>query len=586
MKKFLVSKLFILTCLFAIIFSAFVLRTYGVNWDQNQHLHPDERFLTIVALKLKWPQKLSSYFDPNVSPLNPYNNGFDFYVYGAFPLTFIKFFSSFLVFDKFSYNNITLVGRTISAFLDIFIVFLVFKIAEKIFDEKIGIIAAFFYSISVLPIQLSHFFAVDTFLVCLLTLSFYQLLKFVEGKSQISHSILLGISFGLALASKISALLFLPIILLGFCFLIIKGVESKKLTRSAVGVFLNLLVFLFFSYITLRISDPRIFSTSNFLNPTPNPTFIANIKQLKSFDNPQSLFPPAVQWLKTKPIIFPLKNMILWGLGLPLGVLTLASVFYSSFSIAEGFKKSFKAKSINQFSNFLNRITSQQFGYFLILSWILILFTYQGIQFTKTMRYFYPIYPFLAILNANFVYKFIHTKIKNNFLLLVIYLLLLIWPLSFIQIYSRPHSRVTASYWIYENVPPGSTISCEHWDDCLPLSLGSYNSWQFYRTETLELYNPDTWEKWKKVNKQLGKLDYLIMSSNRLWGSIPKVPEKYPQTAQFYNDLFSGKLQFIKVAEFSSYPTVPILNIPIPDDSSDESFTVYDHPKVIIYKKL
>lgn len=75
------------------------------------------------------------------------------------------------------------------------------------------------------------------------------------------------------------------------------------------------------------------------------------------------------------------------------------------------------------------------------------------------------------------------------------------------------------------------------------------------------------------------------MSSNRLWGSIPKVPEKYPIAAKFYKDLFSEKLGFKKVAEITSYPTIPILNILLPDNTADKSFTVYDHPKVIVFKK-
>jgi hypothetical protein len=188
------------------------------------------------------------------------------------------------------------------------------------------------------------------------------------------------------------------------------------------------------------------------------------------------------------------------------------------------------------------------------------------------------------MLAANFYYKIGHTRIKNFLLLTTCYLLLIIWPLSFVQIYSRSHSRVIASQWIYQNIPLGSTISCEHWDDCLPLPLGMNNS-QSYKTEVLELYYRDTNEKWVKIDNQLENIDYLIMSSNRLWGSIPKVPEVYPRTSRFYNDLLSEKLQYMKVAEITSYPTIPILNIPIPDDTADESFTVYDHPKVLIYRK-
>ena len=53
---------------------------------------------------------------------------------------------------------------------------------------------------------------------------------------------------------------------------------------------------------------------------------------------------------------------------------------------------------------------------------------------------------------------------------------------------------------------------------------------------------------------------------------------------EYYQDLFSGKLGFEKVKEFTLSPS--IFGINIPDQSADESFTVYDHPQILIYKKI
>jgi 4-amino-4-deoxy-L-arabinose transferase-like glycosyltransferase len=584
MKKYLRSSIkdkYVISALLAILLLAATLRLYGLNWDQNQHLHPDERFLTMVTQATSWPHSLSEYLNPDKSPLNPHNAGFGFFVYGTLPLKVVKLFSEFIKFDPYNYNNIALVGRFISAIFDLGVVFLVYKISRIVFNKKTALLSAFLYSISVLPIQLSHFFAVDTFLVFFLTFSFYLIILLIKQRkislNNILLSILLGISFGFALASKISAILFLSIIVIGYVFLFIGSISSRK--KTFVYLFTCLLgcifAFTLSSFITLRTSDPHIFEGSSLT--TPSTQFIQNIKQLKSFDNPESLFPPAVQWIKTKPLIFPLKNIIFWGLGLPLGVVTVLAVIYSSFRILKKLK-------------WINKLTDQQIIVALILLWIFGLFIYQGIQFAKNMRYFYPIYPFLAILSANFLYL-VNKKINRHykkgvvpwFLGSLVLLSILIWPLSFIQIYSRPHSRVTASKWIYKNIPPGSTLSCEHWDDCLPLFVNSRDS-RTYHTETLTFYDPDTEAKWLTINAQLNKIDYLILSSNRLWGSISQVPRRYPIAAMFYSDLFSNKLQFVKVAEFTSYPTLPLLNIEILDESADESFTVYDHPKVIIFK--
>src|SRR3989304_3281875 len=83
------SKLFFVIIL---LIAAF-FRFYGLNWDQNQHLHPDERFLTMVAGAMKWP---TDYLNTQTSTLNPHNIGYGFYVYGTFSGILVKFFSSLL----------------------------------------------------------------------------------------------------------------------------------------------------------------------------------------------------------------------------------------------------------------------------------------------------------------------------------------------------------------------------------------------------------------------------------------------------------------------------------------------------------
>ena len=89
------------------------------------------------------------------------------------------------------------------------------------------------------------------------------------------------------------------------------------------------------------------------------------------------------------------------------------------------------------------------------------------------------------------------------------------------------------------------------------------------------------------MNSMLEIADYYVMSSNRGWGSIPTVPEKFPLMSKFYNELLLNQnLKYKKIKEFTSYPSLRYLGIPIdfPDQWSDEAFTVYDHQKVLIFK--
>ena len=98
------------------------------------------------------------------------------------------------------------------------------------------------------------------------------------------------------------------------------------------------------------------------------------------------------------------------------------------------------------------------------------------------------------------------------------------------------------------------------------------------------------------MNGRLANIDYMIIASNRLYTPLGKLTDCenlrpgrcYIETAEYYDKLFAGQLGFKKVAEFSSYPGIKVgkFEFEYIDDDADESFTVYDHPKVIIFKKI
>ncbi len=549
MKK---KSLLILICLLA-----FSLRLNNFNWDQGFHLHPDERFLTMVGNAMKIVS-LPNYFDPQLSTLNPTNIGYRFFVYGTFPIIFNKIAAVLLGNDN--YNFFTLQGRFLSALFDVLTLITVFKLMEFL-EKKIKIHAslkywgAFFYGISVLPIQLSHFFAVDTFLTFFTFASCYFAIKYYFD-SQNHNLFLSGLFLSFALASKISAIYIAPLegILILAIFL-----KQKKPYISRI---IPLLIYGLIAYFALRVVAPYYFEKASFLNPFPNKLFMANLTSLKSFEDPNGFYPPGIQWLSKGPL-FALFNLALFGLGLPYFIFLILGVIY--LFICE------KNKKIKDKQLFL-----------MILLWVLVFFVFQSFQFVKAMRYFILLYPFLAIISA-FGADWFLSRAKSYWLLLLSLILVLIWPIAFSSIYLQKNSRIQASEWIYQNIPGDKILLNEHWDDPLPLLLEE-NHGKNFKGEMMPVFYPDTHEKWREINSLLAGSDYYILSSNRGWGSISKVPQKYPLMSKFYADLFAGRLQYKKVKEFTSYPG--IFSISIPDDVADESFTVYDHPRVIIYKKI
>lgn len=545
--------------LFCILLLAASFRFLNLNWDQGQHLHPDERFLVMVGDAMKMPSSLIEYLDPTKSPFNPANVGYSFYVYGTLPLVLNKLLAVFLGND--SYDGLTIQGRALSGIFDLLIVFLVFK-TTQLFEQKYALpphtkyLAAFFYAVAVLPIQLSHFFAVDIFLSFFLFTAVYGMLRFCLQKSYVAF-LISSCCFGLALSSKINAVFVVP--LLGYLFLygLYKTYWQHKksviiaVTRSS----LLILSFIFIAYITLRIGSPYLFKNTSFFNPEINVTFIENLKSLKMWEGKDVWYPPAIQWIQKPPVIFSVANLALLGVGIPFFLFLIAG---GGVLIRE------KKKTI----------------LFVVLLWNIAFFLYQSTQFVKALRYFIFLYPFFAIFAA---YGFITFTRKLQLpVKMILICLVMVWPLTFLSIYLKPHSRVTASRWIYQHIPSGSLFATEHWDDPLPLLL-PVNTTKQFTAEQLPIFDPDTPEKWLKMNDILNRADYYIMSSNRGWGSIPTVPEKYPLMTKFYHDLFAERTNFKKIAEFTSYPS--LFGFPLPDDVADETFTVYDHPKVLIYQR-
>ena len=99
MNKFLKSKFSPKLLLVLILLLGASFRFYGLNWDQNQHLHPDERFLAMVTTAIKIPSSFTAYLDPKASPMSPYNAGYVFFVYGTFPLNLTKVIGELVSFN-------------------------------------------------------------------------------------------------------------------------------------------------------------------------------------------------------------------------------------------------------------------------------------------------------------------------------------------------------------------------------------------------------------------------------------------------------------------------------------------------------
>lgn len=572
------------------------LRWNGLAWDSGYLFHPDERQIVLVVSNLQIPSNPVDLFSPG-SSLNP-----KFFAYGSFPIYLLRLLAPFApptnIVGPWADDQLArwvLLGRWLSGLFDLGTICLTYALGRKLYSTGVGLIAAACVAVTVLHIQLSHFYAVDTVLSFFTLAALYCAFRVATNtipthkpKSFALWKILCGISLGLALATKITAFVLLVPILYACAHAL--GAPPLKFSRARLLeiwrvvrrpfiqiVAVTLVVFL--------VTQPyALIDWYTFGRDVFRETFVAR----GWLD-----YPYTRQYAGTIPFLYQVFQGTVWGMGLPLG---LAAWGGGALYVGKWLK---------------HRNWRDTF----VLSFSLIYFLTIGLQYTKYLRYLLPLLPVLYLMAA---YAFT-CLLSNRRVLLGVGVLLVLFPsflysLAFIRIYTREHPWLTASRWLYQNVPVGKTLLVEQWDDALPTLIRSETGERRasdYTQIQLPVYDPDTDGKRAFFVDALDRADIVVLASQRLYGSIGKLPERYPMTKLYYEKLFSGELGFEPVMTARSDPNLG--NVVIRDDPfsnlrfdvtrvnalldssnwvtwnwgfADESFSVYDHPQPIVFQKV
>ncbi len=319
-------------------------------------------------------------------------------------------------------------------------------------------------------------------------------------------SIAFGLAYGAAMASKISIV---PIaLLLPVAVAIRISYMPRQEWIKRAGQALGFLVLAgMVSFIVFRLTQPYAFSGPGLLGVRPNPSWLQQIREQRSQATPEVDYPPAMQWAR-RPIWFSGQNLVLWGLGLPLGLLTLASFLWAGWDMLKG--------------NW--RI------HLLLWGWTGFFFVWQSLAINPTMRYQLPIYPALAIFAA---WGVVHLwdigkarrlasgkthpgwqQITAALIGGLVLVLTVTYAFAFSSIYTRPITRLEGSRWIYQNVPGPINLHIQTSEGVvnqpLPFAYNSIIMPQAPYTITFtpqadgklaEVYFPNLWDM-KPLNKE------------------------------------------------------------------------------------
>jgi len=472
--------------LLALICIGIAWRFSWVNWNQSTDLNPDEYGLTSNLTQLSIPKSLGDYFNTRVSPISPYqkydvlgnpttsgaNNGF---VWGQWPITILRWFAEQT--SNTGYDDLRLLGRRLSSFCDVLTLLLLFLIGRRLYGRRTGLLASALGALAVLEIQYSHFLTVDNFALFFSTAAMFAAVQASKERESDSRKLsswvwyaLFGVSFGMTMASRVNLL---P---LAAEIVVAAGISHYKRLRNSgpgsgrvlAGVAGRLLLAGVVSVLTFRVTQPMSFRAlqgdTTFLTLHLNPEWVASMQVAREQSNGIGGGPPGEQWTNRPILIFPLVNIILWGLGLPLGLMAWAGFLWALWRLWKG-----------QWESHLLPITWAG-GYFLFM----------GTRFVKSIRYFLPIYPFMALLAAWALVELWNRvgaqvedrKARSAFgwagqagvagLFVVVLGGTLLYAWGFTGIYRHENTRIQASRWIYQNIPGPFTLEVQ-------TSTGLYN---------------------------------------------------------------------------------------------------------------
>ena len=680
------------------------------------------------------------------------------------------------------YEHIRLVGRLLSVLADTITVLVVYLTGRRLFGWRVGLLASAFSAFAVLQIQHSKFFVVESPLTMCVAWCLYFCARIATTEQTLRHgasglwvnAALAGMFSGLAVASKISAW---PTAALVVASIAIAMLRDRRATASAVlTALLATLIAGAAAFASFRVTQPYAFvggsevewayttrtcevlsdplqyqicqqtfplpdgvarivtSLPAFVRPilAPSARWIAELQSAAAQSSGAADPPWGWQWANRPPILFPLINIVFYGLGVPLGVTAVIGAFYMLGRLLRG---------------------RRWYAYLIPVLWIFAYFLYQGTQFVKSIRYQLPIYPMLCIAAAvalvalwrsqragagdhesgrrsHYLSQF--SILNSQFLIALVLVGALGWALAFMRIYDGELTRTEASRWIFANVPTALTLSAgsgdqarqvqlpirdivlqenlplvtplriskdgdgvfeplsdprftlnyvegegmlrvrvfdsrtqaelgsaqqrigpgastialdgiaiepdadytleltllsgtgvrartsvianQHFDEGIPFRIAGKDGFGWYYRGLsstpwgdMPVYNEDDSAKFNMFLQSLNEADYVILNSNRHYGSVARLPWRFPMTNAYYRALMAGELGFELVADFYRFPrlgpfvfndqempqrlarpdgvqgTPPGIEVPYP--KAEEAFSVYDHPRVLIFKK-
>lgn len=543
-----------------LVLAVFFTRFWNLSWGLPYPFHPDERNMAIAIEQLQCPNifDIHTCFNPN------------FFAYGQFPL-YLGYLGGTLMrlFDGDFYTSASLPEailalRIISAFFSLATMWVVWKTVDLLyktsgFAHRLVVSLLFIFSPAL--IQFAHFGTTESMLMFFYAMITYVSLLLIQSKiSERKFILITSLVVGLSIATKISSAIFIFIPLMSYFY---QSKDKQRLPKTLFRILLLGICSIFFAII---FSPHNLISWSDFTSSIRYETSVAQGVPV-FYTRP---------FMDTIPVLYQITHIFPYALGLPVFILFLFGFILLPWR-----------KEIN-----------------ILRLGFLVYFLPTAFLYAKWSRFMAPVFPIMLLIAALYILHFGKNTRAINSLTYFLIFIAIVPGITFMSIYLKPDVRIEASEWIAKNIPQDSYLLSETANVVdIPISLESeektyiLNSFDFYHTDENTSLQQD-------LKRAVERADYILIPSRRVFKNhtcqtedqestmenkkCEDLNKRYPLVNKYYKKLFNGELGFKKVAEFSSYPQINIAgkSAIFPDEDAEETWTVFDHPVIRIYKKI
>ncbi len=425
--------------IFLILLFATVLRFMSINPGYHSN-HADEVNIYTTAITMFKADNFAP-FRYEYPPLPAYINLFAYRLFfiplatlrydiinfnkvldGVLPLRMTPLaYTRFLQLEIFGDREINVLfwGRAITALFGVGVVFVFYKIGEKLYNKQVGLLTSFFVAVNYREVFNSHFVLPDIYNVFFLGLAVLLTLR-VWKKPSFKNYLIASLACGLSLSTKYQFFSFTPLLLVHVYRIIdAKGFNNRlKVLFDPAALITPFVIGLVFVFL--------------------NPYFFIHY----DIAGPQLAY-VALKYQFGRKILdfFPISYLYHYGLGQAISILTLFGLF---FIFVKGIRRALFLYSV-LLPFFFITIYYSDGGFYTrnfvsIIPFLLIFPSVLLVEVSK--RYFKKLGP---ILLGVLVILLSYGNIKNDFIVLTNY--------------SNPWNKYTVLTWITKNIPKGSKIA-------------------------------------------------------------------------------------------------------------------------------